>query len=105
MDGTLASVTLAAVALVLLAGGIALLVILGPTDFTMIRPRWEPSWPRGVQEEEPHAWDFSRGPRCDGTAVDQELEGGDGAAPAGDEPVGLARVRAAPPGPWRPRRA
>jgi hypothetical protein len=105
MDGILASVTLAAVALVLLAGGVVLLVILGPTDFTMIRPRWEPPWPRGVQEEEPHAWDFSRGPRGDGPAVDRGPEGGDGDASAGDEPVGLARVRAAPPGPWRPRRA
>jgi hypothetical protein len=44
--------------LLLLAAGIALLLAVGPNDWSLLLPRWEGSWPHGVQEEEPHPWDF-----------------------------------------------
>ena len=91
MNELLASAAALGPPLALLAIGIALLVVVGPTDWSLVRPRWEPSWPRGIQEEEPHEWDFSGLPAAD-------------AAPSDDPPVDLARVRASPPGSWRPRR-
>jgi hypothetical protein len=91
MNGFLASAAALGPPLALLAIGIALLVVLGPTDWSLVRPRWEPSWPRGVQEEDPREWDFSH-------------LGASDAAPPDEPPVSLARVRASRPGPSRPRR-
>lgn len=121
MDDLVASVAAVGPPLVLLALGIALLVGVGPNDWSLVLPRWEPPWPHGVQEEEPHAWDFSGVCPRDDAETQAGVPGGtdagvtDGAgghgvgpatAAAPDDPsVRLARVRASPPGRWRPRGA
>ncbi|MCU0505829.1 MAG: hypothetical protein MUE82_08670 [Chloroflexi bacterium] len=117
MDDLLASVAAVGPPLVLLAIGIALLAGVGPHDWSLVLPRWEPPWPHGVQEEEPHPWDFScvrpRGgaqagvPGGTAAGVRGVADDGHGVGPAtaaapDDPPVRLARVRASPRGRWRP---
>ncbi len=119
MNELLSSAVAAGPPLVLLVVGVALFLAVGPNDWSLIRPRWEPTWPRGVQEEEPRPWDFSGLCPQEAAAAD-DVPGARGGP--GDEvasmkdpgassrgawdgpPVRLLPVRASRPGPWRPRR-
>ena len=99
MNDLLASVLAVGPPLVLLAVGVALFLAVGPNDWSLVRPRWEPFWPHGVQEEEPRPWDFSGLHRPEAAAAG-DVPGDHPIAPAGGS--GTGRQPAAPCAPGGP---